>query len=779
MLTRLLYWTPSFLCALGCLLIGGAALAQTAVGGTLSTDTLWDLAGSPYQVGSNVFVQGTDGADGVTTLTIEPGVVVEFADNTYLTVGLAQPGALVADGDAVGGPSTIIFTSATPGASGAMWTGLRFGSQNQNSILRNAVVEHAGRGLGFSGAVRADGGSLNLEDVTVRDSGITNSAGLYVNGSAAAVTVDGCNFADNLTYDLRLTRGSGSVYDSSFSSVYFDNANASFSFSGNAVTDFGSVTSRLSADAAARWMLDNVVSTTPGLTTEIYGGIQQVDGSWTSAFGEIHLLNTLNVRGTDGPDGVTTLTIEGGLRIAVDNFDEVIVGDFGPGALIVDGDLGPSPGPVLFTSLDPAPVGAEWGGIWMWDQARDSILRNVEIEYAGRGGGQGAVHLNGVTGVSHLVDRLTVRENGNTSTSGLYLFRGNLTMTGSQFQDNAYFDLFLRGGSGMVSASTLSSVHFDDDHPFDFTGNTFVNWGARESSVFADVAVQLTSVNSMSAVPGARTRVLGGLATRDGSFSPTAGEYEVVTTVVVAGTDGPDGVTTLTIEPGTRLLMGPSFLNRFEIGRTSGDPGALVIPAGGAPVVFREELAGVSGAGAWEGIDIRATGRASIDGLEVVAARIGLESFGTLDLLRNVTFRRSVTGLSLQGSSPLLPDRSVALPGRLHLRDRQQLLSDHPPVRAGRVERGSHQPAWNPRDRRSRQLVGSSLGSLGRRQRERLLGIGGRAVRSMAVRAGRRPRWGACGRWRWNFRPVRRRHYRRLRRQLPCRGQRVPTGSGR
>jgi hypothetical protein len=92
-------------------------LADTTVSGTISTDTTWTSSGSPYIVTSSITVKGTDGADGITTLTIEPGAQVRFNQYTMLTVGASSgdPGALAAQGTAA---DPVVFTSnkATPAA---------------------------------------------------------------------------------------------------------------------------------------------------------------------------------------------------------------------------------------------------------------------------------------------------------------------------------------------------------------------------------------------------------------------------------------------------------------------------------------------------------------------------------------------------------------------------------------------------------------------------------------------------------------------------------------
>ncbi len=114
------------------------SLADTSVGGLISSDTTWTLAGSPYIITSNISVYGS----GSPTLTIEPGVIVKFNDNTGLSVanGTSNPGALKAVGTA---SSPILFTSSNPSPAPGKWSGITFrsGTVAANSALDYVTVE--------------------------------------------------------------------------------------------------------------------------------------------------------------------------------------------------------------------------------------------------------------------------------------------------------------------------------------------------------------------------------------------------------------------------------------------------------------------------------------------------------------------------------------------------------------------------------------------------------------------------------------------------------------
>lgn len=620
-------------------LLSATVHAQTVVpGGAISTDTTWTLAGSPYQITGNVTVQGTDGADGITTLTIEPGVVVSFDDNRFIDVGLSQPGSIVADG----GAQPILFTSSAAAPSGSHWTGLRFLAQAQSSVLRDVVIEYAGAAFGFQGGVRSQGGDLTVERVTLRESGTA----LYITGGTA--TIQDVDFIDNPSWDIRLTGGSGSIGGCTLESVRFENNNPSFSFSGNTIGNWGALTSRVTAEVAARLTTDNTFSAAASPRTEITGGVQVSDGVWPAELGDIDLLDTLTVRGNDGPDGVTTLTVHGGRTIRVNSFDEFVVGDSGPGELVLDGDLGATPGTILMTSLEAAPVGSRWGGIWLRDLATGSTLRDIVVEHAGRSGPNGGIYLSGV-GSTHLLDRVVVREHTNL-TPGLHIADGQVTVQASSFANEGTHHVRISGGSGTIVGSSFSSVDYDPDVPVALSGNTLTDWGALTSTLSADAAARLVLENAVTAVPGAVTEVWGGTMGVDGLLSPVAGIWAIEGDVVVAGTDGADSLTTLTIDPGTELQV--DFDHELVVGTTSGAPGRLEIPGGGARVRFAS-VPGVSGFNVWDGIRIAQTGSASIAEIDVLYADRALEVRGVLDAARDIDVTRCNTGIHVGSGASL------------------------------------------------------------------------------------------------------------------------------
>ncbi len=129
------------------------ALGTNEVSGTITTDTTWAVTHSPLTVIGNVSVN-----PGV-TLTIEPGVIVQFNQG----LGLTLDGRLLAEGSPA---SPITFTRA-PGASS--WSRITINGGSNESRIAHATIAFAGsRGnvTGHNTSIALD--HVNFTNTTVQ-----------------------------------------------------------------------------------------------------------------------------------------------------------------------------------------------------------------------------------------------------------------------------------------------------------------------------------------------------------------------------------------------------------------------------------------------------------------------------------------------------------------------------------------------------------------------------------------------------------------------------------
>jgi hypothetical protein len=123
------------------------SIAQTIVSGFISTNTVWDTAGSPYIVVGNVYVISGN------ILRIDPGVIVKFETDKAIQID----GTLIA----IGTPSSrIVFTSNQPVPAPGDWGKIQFsdtcvsavidesGNYVSGSIMKYCDVKYGGA-LGF------------------------------------------------------------------------------------------------------------------------------------------------------------------------------------------------------------------------------------------------------------------------------------------------------------------------------------------------------------------------------------------------------------------------------------------------------------------------------------------------------------------------------------------------------------------------------------------------------------------------------------------------------
>ena len=158
--------------------------AGTPVCGDITTSTTWTLTESPYVV-CGTYVPTV--AQGV-TLTIEPGVEVQFEANGRLNVG----GTLAATGS-VTQPITFTGVIKSPGS----WQGLTIagsgGTHSRGSVLSYVTIEYGGVGSGNSANLM-----LDTAEVTISHSIFRHGAkhGLHAWTNVVAHIADS-SFLDN------------------------------------------------------------------------------------------------------------------------------------------------------------------------------------------------------------------------------------------------------------------------------------------------------------------------------------------------------------------------------------------------------------------------------------------------------------------------------------------------------------------------------------------------------------------------------------------------------
>lgn len=170
-----------------------------------TAQTLKDLgSGVDYIVEGNLDVKGV-------TLTIEPGVVIQFTQNSSLRA--IDFGAIKANGVA---EKPILFTGLQK--TKGFWKGLIFESTNNtDNQLEFCTIEYAGEASAYSttikGAVLAGNFFskpvlLSMKNVTIQNNA---NNGLYIDDQATLSALDNCTFKGNDTPIKAMEEGVNSI----------------------------------------------------------------------------------------------------------------------------------------------------------------------------------------------------------------------------------------------------------------------------------------------------------------------------------------------------------------------------------------------------------------------------------------------------------------------------------------------------------------------------------------------------------------------------------------
>jgi parallel beta-helix repeat protein len=535
-------------------------------GSTINFDSYWENPGIPYRVTSSmhIYVQGADGADGVTTLTIEPGTTVQFS-SVYLWIGhdsnASLPGALVAEGTP---DQKITFTSSSATPAPGNWFGLYFANYSDDSkcSLENCVVEYGGASIYENIYLNNASPSINT---TIIRYGSGNGIAVFSTSPAApsSPVITGCQFSGNSTSGI-----SSDLYSlPSISGCTFD-------------VDIAVPV--MCYPNAVKGLSSNIFTGNNFRYIYVIGGTISLDSYWENQEIPFYITGNINIQGTDGADNVTKLSIEPGAVLKFNSSTVLTVGHDSNSALC--GALnatGTDTEEIIFTAMISTPSPGYWGGIYFADYSNNSQsrLEHCTVEYGGYSSFENLV----INNASPSVVTSTFRYG---SGNGIYVNGySNPFITGSVITGNTSYGLYVTSNS----TPNVTGCTFDTD--------TYV-------PIYCFVkAVPYFSNNTFTGTANRYIWVEGGTISWDAEWENPGIPYRVSssTHIYVQGTDGADGVTTLTLAPGTILQFGLVFL---WIGHDSNSslPGALhAIGTPDQPITFTSS-SGTSAPGAWYGL---------------------------------------------------------------------------------------------------------------------------------------------------------------------------------
>ena len=289
----------------------GSLGAQTLVSSDVTSDTTWNVAGSPWVVPQAISVR--NGA----TLTIEAGVEVRFGTASELRVGTGSiGGSEVGFLHAVGTTQApITFTSNQSSLAPGDWRAIVL-HPAEGSTMMHCVVEYGGALPGNSVIVRD--GDATIMNTTIRHGATT---GLLLDDTASIVS--GCVIDGSVGSGIVCRDGRGALRSTISGCTISNNGDYPVRALAAAVPVLSGNT--YSGNASAMIVLEH---TTPNAAVIAYDMTLPADGL------PYHLTTSVDV-GT--PARSVTLTVEAGVELRVDTGRRLTVGENGIANLLASG----------------------------------------------------------------------------------------------------------------------------------------------------------------------------------------------------------------------------------------------------------------------------------------------------------------------------------------------------------------------------------------------------------------------------------------------------------
>jgi len=590
-------------------------------GERISKDGTWVNPGVPYQVSGGIAVYGTDGADGVTVWTINPGNVLMMGADNSITLGFSTtPGGLMAVGTE---SDSIFFKADIEFPSPGYWGGLDFsnvasspncqlsychleygGSSYKYSIEINVcspvfshtLISHSGnRAVSISGHSISSFTNCSILSSGWNDTGweavyVYNSSplfsyctissnvqeGFYIFSNDAtnmAIVIDHCNISDN---------GKDGVFVHNYNEARL---NVTLT---NCTMNYNNGYPAWAFPDNLRNYYDNTYTGNTYQQIYVYGGTVSHDATWVNNDVTYLIYGSISILGQDGADNVTTLTWAAGDSIIFNAGMFCYIGSNTnaalPGALIAQGTETDT---VSLTSDDPNNPVHNWKGLYFYQYAASSqcVLDYCKINSAGSG-----------------------------LTYSVYCNICSPTFNHCRIDNSAGSAIWLAGSSSPVIDHCLINnivrygIYCATEYNYPTVTNTAIN-NCMSSVLYYPVSGYADmfsgfSNNSYTGNVNPYIYVKGDTIEQDATWENAGISYRVFNDVYVMGTDGPDGVTTLTLEPGVTLrFRDESDINGLWIGHATNPelPGALWAQGTPTqPILFTTN--GNVTPGAWKGI---------------------------------------------------------------------------------------------------------------------------------------------------------------------------------
>ncbi len=508
------------------------------VGEQVKQDAHWTVWPAPYVVVSGT-VQVYKDTTGPATLTIDPGVTVQFNSYSSLQIGYsASQGALVAQGTAA---NHITFTRS--GTSGN-WYGLNFQAgtiagttdleyvdiqystgvtmNSASPTIRNSTITNVtGYGLTLNSSnpvlntvtiscAGTYGINLNSSSPVITNGSLTNSSptghGIYGSGSPVIsnYNVSIVNTANYYGVYMSSATSAMSITNSTIGNgIYIGSTGITPTITGNTFTNVDTSPIHAGANIIAQILSSNTIN---GMTSagqiQIVGEQVKQDAHWTVWPAPYVVSGTVQVyKDTTGP---ATLTIDPGVTVKFASSSGLQVGNgASQGALVAQGTAANH---IMFTRSGTS---GTWSGLIFNDGTIDGTtdLEYVDIQYS--------------TGVSMTSASPTIRNSTITNVTGygLNLSSSNPVLDTVTITNNGAYGIYLSSSSPTITNGSLTNSSATGYGIYGNGSPVISNYNVSIVNTAAHYGLYLSSTSSVLSVTN--SAIANGLYIGSTGITPT------------------------------------------------------------------------------------------------------------------------------------------------------------------------------------------------------------------------------------------------------------------